>query len=238
MSFNYYQLKYIALFTMIIDHATIIFQSCLSPETYYILRGVGRLSFPIYCFLLAEGFFHTRDRIHYLKRLMIFAIISEIPFDLTLQQGYLSIGSGNLLDILHWEHQNVFFTLAWGFISMLLMEAIPKRNSMQILGPLGILLAILSAEYLYFDYGAAGVLTILLFYLYLKNQENASFPLIICFIPLVMLSLSSSVQLACLLSLLPIWLYNGKKGQGPKYLFYIAYPAHLLICLGIFLLIY
>src|SRR5690554_6284341 len=87
-------LKILALTTMIIDHYGAILQSNI-----LIYRIIGRLAFPIYCFLLVEGYFNTSNVKNYAKRLFIFALISEIPFDLVF---YGQIG---------FEHQNIFFTL-------------------------------------------------------------------------------------------------------------------------------
>ena len=108
-------LKLIAVITMLIDHTGYVFYAFPAfreplftalGETvtiYFILRKIGRLAFPIYCFLIGEGLIHTRNPIKYLLRLLIFAILSEIPFNLMV--------SGQLLCP---EHQNVFFTLLLG----------------------------------------------------------------------------------------------------------------------------
>jgi hypothetical protein len=88
-------LKTLALFTMVIDHYGAIFQSDI-----IIYRIIGRLAFPIYCFLLVEGYFHTSNIKKYAARLLIFAFISEIPFDLAF---FGHVG---------FEHQNIFFTLS------------------------------------------------------------------------------------------------------------------------------
>ena len=79
-----YHLKYIALFSMFLDHIGVIGKAFLSKNVYFLLRAVGRLSFPLFCFILAEGFFHTKNRKKYQQRLFIFALLSEIPYDLAL----------------------------------------------------------------------------------------------------------------------------------------------------------
>ena len=109
-------LKLIAVISMFIDHAAHILMNSFdfmgvkiygNYTVYYVLRLVGRLAFPIFCFLIVEGFLHTRNVKKYCMRLAIFAVISEIPFNLML--------SGKLIDL---NHQNVYFTLLFGVIAL------------------------------------------------------------------------------------------------------------------------
>ena len=114
-----YRLKYIALFSMFLDHIGVIGKAFLSKNVYFLLRAVGRLSFPLFCFILAEGFFHTKNRKKYQQRLFIFALLSEIPYDLAFH--YLPASTLN--SVLHlqklsltdfsaaFQEQNVLFTL-------------------------------------------------------------------------------------------------------------------------------
>ena len=95
MELTSFQLKWIAIFSMAVDHTGAL----LFPEAMW-MRGIGRLAFPIFAFLLAEGYYHTHDVKRYLLRLWLFALISEIPYDLAFQGTLLESGS-----------QNVFFTL-------------------------------------------------------------------------------------------------------------------------------
>ena len=99
-------LKYIAMVTMIIDHIGasglifLMFSPLTSVRLYHIARMIGRVSFPIYLFLLVEGFVHTKDIKKYIIRLTIFAVLSEIPFDLAFWGGVVNI-----------QHQNVMWSL-------------------------------------------------------------------------------------------------------------------------------
>ena len=99
-----YRLKYIALFSMFLDHIGAIGKAFLSKNVYFLLRAVGRLSFPLFCFILAEGFFHTKNRKKYQQRLFIFALLSEIPYDLAFH--YLPASALN--SVLHLQKLSLF----------------------------------------------------------------------------------------------------------------------------------
>ncbi|HRC81912.1 MAG TPA: TraX family protein [Sedimentibacter sp.] len=202
-------LKIIALITMIIDHYGAIFQS-----NVILYRIIGRLAFPIYFFLLVEGYFHTSDVKKYGTRLLLFAFISEIPFDLAF---FGKVG---------FEHQNIFFTLFIGLTTIYLIDK--KAESMN--KALIIFLAAALATLLKTDYQFIGIIYILAFY-YIKNMpKQRKFPLL----ALTMLAINSTavIQQFSLLALVPISFYNDKQGWKNKILqisFYIAYPLHLLL---------
>ena len=226
MSLNSYQLKYIALVSMIIDHRAVVFKSELAEPVYLTMRCLGRISFPLFCFVLVEGFFHSSDRNRYLGRLILFTVLSEIPFDLALK--------GSIWNVLHhpswgtvmdWSAQNVFLTLSLGFAAMMVMDRY-ENDSPRIL--LTLILFSLAGEFLRCDYGSTGVATILLFYLVRKYGR---LPLIGAYIPLLAMGIYSRTQLFCILSYPLLEGYNGEKGRGARYLFYIAYPAHLILLL-------
>lgn len=220
-------LKYIAIITMTIDHAGMMFLS-YGTAAYTIARGIGRIAFPVYCFLLVEGFFHTSNRKAYLSRLLAFALISEIPFDMALyhfpQVTNLSILSG---------HQNVFFTLTLGFLAMCLIEKYRDKGPF-VSAIIGIGCMFL-AEFLQTDYSFIGVIVILLFYLYKHTcfSQPALYRALLPMLPLL------AYGNFCVLLAVPILaLYNGQKGSvlpngreipAAKYFFYVYYPLHLTI---------
>jgi hypothetical protein len=205
-------LKTVALATMIIDHYGAIFQSGVN-----IYRIIGRIAFPVYCFLLVEGYFHTRDVKKYGKRLLLFAIISEIPFDLAF---YGKIG---------FAHQNIFFTLFIGLAAIYFIENKEGKYSVNnsiVIAAAGILAMALSV-----DYNIMGVIYILSFY-FTRNFPKKRQMLYMAGIMLFTNLMSSPLQQFSLLALPLIYFYNGELGQKNKFLqimFYAAYPLHLLL---------
>lgn len=222
-------LKLIAMITMLIDHTgAILFEG--SP--YYIyFRMIGRLAFPIYCFLLVEGFYHTSNVKRYLKRLGVFALISEIPFDLAFSKTDTSIN--------FFESQNVFFTLYIGLLVIYFMSLVKKKymnDSMkQNLINIGIVIVgCFAAIFLATDYSFLGVLLILCFYLFRTNKLLLSIAIL-----LLNYELAGTLQALAVLSMIFIWFYNGKKGPKlNKYIFYAFYPAHILLLVLISKMIY
>lgn len=211
-------LKVLAMVAMLVDHSAICFRPLLKRylftlfdirfTPYVLLRGFGRIAFPIFCFLLAEGFRHTRSKKRYALNLFLFALISEIPYDL------FNCGA------LPYERQNVFFTLLLGFLGIWCLDRfreMPLRSS-AMLTALFVCAALLRA-----DYGWKGFLLILL--LYLLAQQ----PMVQCFAGITLLGWPAGV--ACAFPFLN--LYNGERGfvrgMAAKYFFYCFYPVHLTI---------
>jgi hypothetical protein len=308
-------LKLIAIITMLIDHtaATIlqrlIVQGQLGMDLsntqsvmdfyahngvllacYSIMRLIGRLGFPLFCFLLVEGFQHTRNVWKYAGRLAVFALISEIPFDLAL-----------FAHPFYWDNQNVFFTLFAGLLVLIgfktisekaadkkwlplvsiagavaagcaaayaVIEIIHAINSLLIgvgseltiaTGNVQIICSILfsiiaftiygimcrknsfmkasvrfadvallvagmtAANLLKTDYSAFGVLTIAVMYALRKKPFKAMLG------GCVTLTIMSFSEITCFFTLIPAYLYNGKRGMNLKYVFYLFYPVHLFL---------
>lgn len=213
---NNFTLKMIAIVTMIIDHIGYVF---LSPDTtyYMIFRAIGRISFPIFCFLIVEGFFHTRSHINYLIRLTVFALLSEIPFDLAFHK-----------TLFYWSSQNVFITLALGLFAIFCLEELNNRRIFALPLVLIFLVAIVSRC----DYGIGGVLLICMFYITRHN------PWIRIFLTgLILYMFYNSTELYGMIALIPIICYNGKRGPNAKMVFYWLYPFHLLLLYGLNMLL-
>lgn len=198
------QLRALALILMFIDHTG----RTLFPEQSWMIC-LGRLAFPIFAFQTAEGYRHTRDWGRYCLRLAIFALISEIPFNLML--------SGSAYDPIH---QNVMFTLLLGLVACRVYD----RNKGWALIPV-----FLAAVLLRPDYGIPGVALVLLFHIFREDKPAQLLFLILinCFGYGL-----GSVQSFAALALIPISLYRGEKGRGGKalqYGSYIFYPLHMLL---------
>lgn len=212
-------LKIIAYVTMLIDHiGAIILVHLMSNfgnynlpieynglfDIYTLLRTIGRISFPIFAFGIVEGFVHTSNIKRYLIRLLAFALVSEIPFDLALR--------GTLIDF---TYQNVIWTFLIGILALYFGE---KSNN-KILTFLFVLIGMFLGDFLNTDYGAYGVLLMFSFY-YLKDLP------IKYFIWGIILYYSTPYAL---MSLVPLFLYNGKKGMKSGRWLYGFYPIHFLI---------
>lgn len=199
---------------------------------------IGRIAYPIFAFLMVEGFFHTRNVKKYLQRLLVFAIISEIPFNLVA-------GGGSLFYPLH---QNVLWTFLLGLLMLHFMEKQKTKSFLTRVLMSGFLLVVflLLALIGMVDYYAPGILTIFVFYLFHGNKwyhylgQLCGLYYINCEV-LGGLVYPVSIgdwhfefpqQCFALLALLPIWLYNGNKGYDKKWFKFACYgfyPLHLLI---------
>lgn len=183
---------------------------------YLIMRCIGRLAFPIFCFLLVEGFEHTGNVSKYALRLAAFCIISEVPFDLLFSGTPLEFG-----------YQNVFFTLLIGLLVMWGYRYCEQSIGNAIVRTLGYILLLgggmALAEFLQTDYGAAGVMCILVLYIFRKTR---TFQLLTGFVAFVW---QGPMEAPAVLAFALLGFYNGTRGRKMKYFFYIFYPAHLLI---------
>ena len=203
-------LKLIACLTMLIDHIGAVF----FPQNLW-LRVVGRLAFPIYCFLLAEGARHTKSPAKYALRLFMGLLLAEIPFDLALY------------GILSWAHQSVMFTLLLAFFMAQAMKKLPLWGKVLVVIPF-----YFAAELLHTDYGGLGIVMAAVFIIGRELPE----PMIIQTAGLAITNLAwfstSFIQPAAVAAMVPISLYSGKKATRSKLLqwaFYLFYPAHLLV---------
>lgn len=237
-----FHLKIIAYTTMFIDHVgAFVIQPYtdanletmgyrmmrLLDTAYEACRIIGRIAFPLFCFMLVEGLFHTHNRWRYLIRLLIFAVLSDIPYDLA---------DGGILP--NWEKQSVMITLSIGLLVLILMEEIKKltisvnvRNLLIFLPVAG---GALLAHFAKCDYSFRGVLVIsalyLLYPLFTLDRKAYVVGGGILFFWEWMNKYS---RVTASIAYIPLYFYNGEKGKGAKWFFYCFYPVHLLLLYGI-----
>ncbi|RKM61467.1 hypothetical protein D6855_06125 [Butyrivibrio sp. CB08] len=254
-------LKLIACITMFIDHATAgimlpVVNAGLYPDSipfdtlniiYKILRGIGRNSFPIFCFLLVEGFVHTKSRLRYALSLLIFGFISEPFFDVCFyaKEDVFNINIFSVIeqnrDLLS-KKCNVYFTLLIGLLVIWGVEKVMdlvKKHSGNILisYALAIVVAgagIYVAEIMKTDYHGYGVFLIFVFYI-LRNFSPAN--LIGAYLSII----SLGTEYLALPSFGILYFYNQKRGRSLgrlKYLFYAFYPVHIAFIILLRCLIY
>lgn len=204
-------LKLIAIITMVIDHVGLSF----FPQEQ-IFRDIGRIAFPIFCFLIAEGYVHTKSVKKYALRIFLFALLSEVPFDVMLATRWSYSG-----------YQNVMFTLLLGVFAIWCFDYFKDKNKW--LGAFGVLTAAGAAFFFRTDYGMFGVMLIFACWYFRENRVTQ-----LMFMALFM-ALNMQYSLAAIrfsicepLALIPLYFYNNKPGQkGLKYLFYAFYPLHM-----------
>lgn len=205
-------LKWIAIISMAIDH---IGSGLLSSEflgtsvggLYSTSRLVGRIALPIFAFLLVQGYQHTSNQRKYLTQLLIFALISEIPYDLAFYD-----------QVIYLNHQNIFFTLALGLIGLALFERY-DQNGKTLEKILALAVPMVASQLLFVDYGMYGI--VFIYGLgFLRNDKK---------LQTIFGVIMGIFQLVAYLAFIPIWFYNGKRGKQNKWFFYIFYPAHLVL---------
>lgn len=223
--------KLVAAITMLIDHiGAALLETSANLEQWkqidLVLRGIGRIAFPLYCFLLVEGFLHTRDVKKYWLRLLAFCLISEIPFDLAIFQ-----------TVCNWQHQNVFFTLLLGLTALegvkrledeFMAHGDPTDLGQRLIWGAKTTAVIMVcggiAWLLRTDYDIIGVCWIVLFYFCRMNPQ----------MQLLLAVLTFFWEPTAVFAWLPMYLYDGTRGSAKwKYWFYGFYPVHLLVLWGI-----
>lgn len=213
-------LRLAALFAMCLDHAGL----ALFPASG-VFRCVGRIAFPLYCFLLVQGFLHTHNLHAYCRRLLLFAILSEIPFDLLI--------FGRMSSPME---QNVLFSLLFALLALISCSALHARPVQAWL--VCIMLAT-SAMALRLSFGWLSIALCLCFYYARANRLQQTVlsgsTLLLYSFSLLLSGVDTHwvlTSLYALVSLVPISFYNGKPGPRHPLIslaFYAAYPLHLLL---------
>lgn len=239
-------LHIIAMVLMLCDH---LWATLFGTQRW--LTAVGRLAFPIFAFMIIEGYYHTSNIKKYMKRLLFFALISEIPFNYMMSGGVIGP-----------FHQNVLWTF---LIALLLIQLMKKLNFkldavlsklkyykvINIVAEIAIFIVICYVGYFignitFVDYFGAGILTVLVFYFFHnKTWYNLIFQIILLYyinaellagmyyqVNIMGHMIEVPEQGLAVLALVPIWLYSGKQGYHSKwfkYACYAFYPVHMLI---------
>ena len=220
--FSNFDLKILAIITMTIDHIGAIIYPNIDA-----FRIIGRISFPIFCFLLVEGFKHTHNRFRYFIRLLLFAIITQPIYDYAFNNHEL----------------NILFTFSLSFLLLSSIEFIKKIINKYNKGIENYLYKTISYLLIYIiflilsiilnvDYQALGISLVLIFYL----SPNILLSLLLYLIIAITLDVNN-IQLYSLIAFIFIYFYNGKKGKDIKYFFYLYYPLHLLLLKGLSILL-
>ena len=224
-------LRTIAVVLMLSDHIWATAMSFGNWMTY-----IGRLAFPIFAFQIAEGFVHTSNFKKYALRLLGFAVVTEIPFNLFYSSRWFNP-----------YHQNVLFTLLLGLLAIYVIDNARKNKTAKniTLSVLWLVLICVASVIGFVDYGFLGMLTVVMFYL-LRNFPFAWVAQLVAMVLINIVFFEGQVfpveifgklveipsQGFAVLSLIPIWFYGGKKGRSSKvmqYGFYAFYPVHMLI---------
>lgn len=238
-------LKIIAMAAMLLDHVglKIVYQVYLKacvvdgvhrmgemvPEEakrwylcYLVLRSIGRIAFPVFAYLLVEGFGHTGNRLNYAKRLFLFAVVSEAAYDFPWS-------SDSLLS------QNVLWTFLIGLVMLHhlqqdeRLEGGAKRQRIA----RDVLAGMLAAFLVQSDYSVMGILFIAALYLFRENKgkQTAAGCAVLGFMTVETMVSSSEmwIQIFSIFSFVLLHFYNGERGRGNKYVFYVFYPLHLAV---------
>lgn len=226
-------LHILAMLFMLLDHmwATVV------PGNEW-MTCVGRVAFPIFAFMIVEGFFRTHDLKKYLLRLFIFALLSEIPFNLMYSS-----------QVFYPFHQNVLWTFLIALGVIIGIEKIKRKNKLwlTVLCAVGLsLLGIILGFAAFTDYNGFGVATVLVFYFFRGKKWWCFAGQFLCLLwinckllsglyyPVSIFGLELDIiqQGFAVLALIPIWLYNGRQGIRSKAFrlsCYAFYPVHMLV---------
>ena len=282
-------IKLLALVTMVIDHtAFYLYSSSLIGSGLYIaMRTVGRIAFPLYAFLLVNGFERTSDRRKYLSRLVLFAAVSQLPYTVVFSRENYSLSAISGVTLL-WPwyviipavlavcavwyfcvrrdmsvfslaaalalavvqlsaggvcllglDTNVFYTLAVSLAGMSVLRLLGSwpANFGHVLGCLAAFIICALCILPNSDYGWYGFA--LMMFLYLSRRSRlfqAAVLLLWCYAEYVAYIHSWVYFAAAALAVIPVLLYNGRRGRPVKLFFYMIYPLHLAV-LGVLVLI-
>jgi len=216
-------LKVIAFISMLIDH---LYKSLLIPENMFTVAA-GRMAFPLFAFCVAEGAYYTKNRLKYISMMCVFAVLSEMPFDLMVYGHFDMRG------------QNVLWTFSFALLAIYIADILSRGKGKLIWYILSSLLFNFISALFFTDYCMTGVFCVVWLYTIRKglcgnNETGKLASQILCIIVMninILLITGDISQLAGVLSIIPIMMYNGQKGgRGPFWkMFFAAYPSHMAL---------
>ncbi len=220
-----FMLKVIALVTMVLDHI----KYGVPATRCFVTQYFGRISFPLFAFLITEGLVHTKNRKKYITRLFIFALISQIPFMM-----FRSLVADKFL-------LNIMFTFLFAIVGIIILEFLENNQKLHkffkfIIMTISLILILALSMLIPVDYSWYGIATVWLFYILRDNKIARTIMYIILvmlyYISLNIPKLDNINLISALFTMLPgiiILFYNGEKGKSFKYFFYVFYPVHMLL---------
>ena len=214
-------LKLIACLTMLIDHICFVFFSG-SASAMHVRLTVGRIAFPLFAYMICEGFYYTHSRLRYCMRVPILFVCTEYIYDMCFYHR------------IYWRNQSVLLTLLLALLMYCVIEKCEKYLILQVLICGGFAAA---AYYLHADYKHWGIALCALLYICRKIQLPDYVCVAVSIIPLV----AGYGTYGAFLAVIFVFFYDitrGHIGSAGKFLFYIFYPTHLLILRLIYLAVY
>ena len=199
-------LKLVAVVCMLVDHVAWAWVPVDSPIGI-VMHCIGRITMPVMAFMIAEGYEHTHNFKRYAERLLIFALVSDIPF--------MAFERSNL-------NHDVMFTLFFGLLAIWFVDHAPKFYIAIFAG----IMMMSAALYLRVDWSFIGVLLCLCFWRFRENYTAILLSVISLGLIAVMVY-GQWWQFSLFFSVPLLFLYNGERGRGSKWGFYAFYPGHL-----------
>lgn len=241
--FTSFDIKIIAFITMIIDHFAYFFYYAISNDTYTLLRCIGRISMPLFAFCLYQGYKHTSNLNNYIKRIFKYAVVTQLIvvfIGIIIKYIFPSIeykvNFYTELNILFSFFLSLLILKVFNFLENFNIEKVRKIEYVSIV--LVCLIVIFSYMLLKIEYGILVPIIILSLYIYdniskikVLNKTASSIMKIayIIFISTILLFILSDIQKFCLFAIIPLALYNGKKGKYNLKSFYILYPVQYIV---------
>ena len=222
------QLKVIAMTAMLIDHLVCVIYPNYPTDWWIIgLHMIGRMAAPIFWFFIAEGYYYTRDWKRYAIRLLLFAIISHFAYNFAFGIPFIPFKTSVF------NQTSVIWSLFWGLIALVVRDCEKLKEWQKTLILIGILLISFCS-----DWSCIAVLAIIGIS---DNRGNFKKQMISMMFFVAMYAIIfmifinpiyGVIQLFVALTIPLLKAYNGERGKwkGLKYLFYVFYPLHLIVC--------